>query len=148
MFTYLREAFEFYRETVQQALGVYRGADHQGVTVTDPIAPKPGPHLHHVGFASDPPAREYKRSFRDLAKLHALAAVDYMTAAENSDPGDERDELIALAHAAATVSLACSHIAPPARARSRATTPPPDSARPALDELRDHIDSTSPKEVS
>lgn len=41
MLTYLREAAEFYLETFQQALGVYRGANHQGVTMSDPAAPSP-----------------------------------------------------------------------------------------------------------
>lgn len=132
MFTYLREAFEFYRETVQQALGVYRGADHKGVTVTEPTAtPKPGPHLHR---------EPEHRTFRTRAVQHALAASEFMEVAERAKSVDEREGLALMAYAEATVSLACSHIAPPARAfRRRIEAPLPESARGPLAELRDQI---------
>lgn len=78
------------------------------------IAPKPGPHLHLPTNASDDPARPM---FRELAKRHAAAASDYLLASEDAETPHAREELLTLADIAANVSIACSHIAPPARFR-------------------------------
>ena len=86
------------------------------------IQPKPGPHLAAVPPPVSPPP--IKRSFRDLARMHALMAVDYLAEAQRIEPGLRRDDMLALADVAAHVSLAASHVAPPARARyTRPATP-------------------------
>lgn len=80
--------------------------------------PKPGPHLHaRTTTAAEAAPDPQRPMFRDLAKRHAAAASDYLTEAGHLIPGDARDELLQLADVAAQVSLACSHIAPPARFR-------------------------------
>ena len=90
------------------------------------IQPKPGPHLAAVPPPVSPPP--IKRSFRDLARMHALMAVDYLAEAQRIEPGLRRDDLLALADVAAHVSLAASHVAPPARARYMRPATPADHA--------------------
>mgnify|MGYP003407468851 CR=1 FL=1 len=97
------------------------------------LQPKPGPHLAAVPPPVSPPP--IKRSFRDLARMHALMAVDYLAEAQSIEPGAAgtssrrlRDDLLALADVAAHVSLAASHVAPPARARYTRPATPADHA--------------------
>lgn len=92
--------------------------------------PKPGPHVslddriaHAVAEAlkglgvahtPTPPFTNY----RDLARHHAKCASELATYAdENNARGTFATEDIALATAHALVSIACSHVSPPARHR-------------------------------
>lgn len=77
-----------------------------GMTTT---VPKPGPHLHPSAPTPEPHPRPL---FRELAKRHAVAASDFLLAAQDADHPDQADELLQLADVAAHVSLACSAIAP------------------------------------
>jgi len=56
------------------------------------IQPKPGPHLAVAPTPVSPPP--IKRSFRDLARMHALMAADYMAEAQRIEPDlkAERDD--------------------------------------------------------
>lgn len=65
-----------------------------------------------------------KRSFRDLARTYALRAADCLDEAQRLGPGQRCDTMLKFAEVAAHVSLAASHVAPPARARyTRPATP-------------------------
>jgi len=82
--------------------------------------PKPGPHLHTPTTTAEAAPDPQRPIFRELAKRHAATASDYMDAAANTDAKRDParfDNLIALAMTAAEVSIACSHISPPARLR-------------------------------
>lgn len=79
--------------------------------------PKPGPHLHTPTTTAEAAPDPQRPMLRELAKRHAAAASDYLLAADDADTPHDREELLTLADIAANVSLACSHIAPPARFR-------------------------------
>ena len=52
--------------------------------------PKPGPHLAAVPPPVSPPP--IKRTFRELARIHALMAVEYLAEATVADLKAERDD--------------------------------------------------------